>query len=1224
MREAGLALCALLILLPEPPVCSQEPQNANIVREWGRTLGMELWKLNQALTKADKIRHNYKTMNASVKQKDGGQILRSSLTSVGTMLTKKINAVKCIHATAIELAREFNGTVDEDFQYCSAKYSEFMVVDEYTNETTLLTSVTEKPAFVIKENRHYETIYLENDSHFYDIAVNINRSCVHIPTNIYFKDEDAKNAIHWTRGLNDVFIKNYQADPSLSWQYFGTTYGILRFFPAMPWNMRKTDTYDCRVQSWYIEAATCSKDVVVLFDISGSMTGFKNYVARTTLKSLLDTLSNNDYVNVYTVSDNTDQVMNCSEGLVQATKENIGTLMDILTPTDEGKNHKIPLNGIANFTKAYIKAFATLKERRNETDCNVASTGGCNQLVMVITDYAFENLSAVFDEHNREVIDGVMYTPVRVFTYLIGREMAGLGELQQMACYNRGYFVHIHSVEEVQQQVLKYINVIALPMILNGSEPPPTWTHASMDHTRTYEWGVSPDVTKPDEDKLVTSVAIPAFDRYNENATLLGVAGTDVPIDSISKLAQPNQLGVNGYSFIVSNNGYLLLHPLLKTSINGALQVNYNSVDFVEVEQVDDGKDSRELGDEIKWLRQNLTEAVNGRMTNIEVLFHYDDMRRISRVKHDYFFSELVGTPFSMGISLPVGYGDTEMVLNSNPLEPTQEDHTDFNVTDFFRYSYRVHPDWVYCKYHYLEGHESDSPEIEVWNFLVNISKAEIDVTRKQYQEETSNEFSVETHCGDAQTPIDKDDYYCNEDLVKQLVFDAKLSYPYFHNWSDYTEHDVELTKKYGVSVRFIMTSSGFTRWHYLYDDDKNEWVDDDGYPHKNYSGKVLGDHYATSIEITPYKAAVLQSMINTESLVVASPLPVLDPAIKYRPPVINEFGDVTLTASYAIFYTENSSDTPASVVGFQFSHSQFRNRFMDISTEENGLSCNSSDYDCYIIDSSGYVVMSMDHEEVGQFFGVIHPLVLQSLIYKEIFEHVEVFNYQTLCPDSMLGDPNCSWTLSTPFTLIKWLLAEFLILLGDLYHWNHYAYANVIFEYEDYVEATTTTAPETEKEIPKEPIASMEDEITFSCDHRISLYILNQTHFLKTVEDNPVTYEDEVGECNPRYWASYVDHTNLLLMVIEKVDHENFSESCEKPPTTRPEPTPNSTDSREPCHKLGLGMLPRRRLEGCFTYHELEANASVCGLATTSVATPQFITFSTLLSALGSRLLCL
>lgn len=49
----------------------------------------------------------------------------------------------------------------------------------------------------------------------------------------------------------------------------------------------------------------------------------------------------------------------------------------------------------------------------------------------------------------------------------------------------------------------------------------------------------------------MTSVAIPAFDyKYNDennDAILLGVAGTDVPIDSIAKLAQPHQVCIGIY-----------------------------------------------------------------------------------------------------------------------------------------------------------------------------------------------------------------------------------------------------------------------------------------------------------------------------------------------------------------------------------------------------------------------------------------------------------------------------------------------------------------------------------------------------------------------------------------------------------------------------------------------------------------------------------------------------
>lgn len=177
----------------------------------------------------------------------------------------------------------------------------------------------------------------------------------------FFAEDDALAAILWSEKLTEVFTNNYKSDPSLVWQYFGSAHGVLRFYPGMPWNINEIDTYDCRVKSWYIEAATCSKDVIILFDVSGSMTGFKNYVARITLSSLLKTLSNNDYVNVYTFNATTKETVKCFKGLVQATPENINTIINALEPKANGK-HKVGLEGNANLTTAYIAAFTTLKE----------------------------------------------------------------------------------------------------------------------------------------------------------------------------------------------------------------------------------------------------------------------------------------------------------------------------------------------------------------------------------------------------------------------------------------------------------------------------------------------------------------------------------------------------------------------------------------------------------------------------------------------------------------------------------------------------------------------------------------------------------------------------------------------------------------------------------------------------------------------------------------------
>ena len=154
---------------------------------------------------------------------------------------------------------------------------------------------------------------LISDSHFYDIPVNTTYSSVHIPTNVYDLTEDIKKDIARTELLDDIFRQNYESDPALSWQYFGTVTGVLRQYPAMEWRMNlkdinkdnnntiyddnmtmmiyddnnnvsknnedidddsPADEYDCRLRNWFIEATTCSKDMVILMDISGSMTGF--------------------------------------------------------------------------------------------------------------------------------------------------------------------------------------------------------------------------------------------------------------------------------------------------------------------------------------------------------------------------------------------------------------------------------------------------------------------------------------------------------------------------------------------------------------------------------------------------------------------------------------------------------------------------------------------------------------------------------------------------------------------------------------------------------------------------------------------------------------------------------------------------------------------------------------------------------------------------------------
>lgn len=176
---------------------------------------------------------------------------------------------------------------------------------------------------------------------------------------VLFTDPWVLETIMWTEALDEIFRQNYKSDPALSWQYFGSDTGILRHFPAIQWDESDedgdADIYDCRKRSWYIETATCSKDIVILLDNSGSMIGFPQHVSKFTIKSILDTFSNNDFFTIFNYSATVDDVIPCfKDALVQATPENIAVFNDAIS--------KLKPTGYANLTIAYTKAFELLKQ----------------------------------------------------------------------------------------------------------------------------------------------------------------------------------------------------------------------------------------------------------------------------------------------------------------------------------------------------------------------------------------------------------------------------------------------------------------------------------------------------------------------------------------------------------------------------------------------------------------------------------------------------------------------------------------------------------------------------------------------------------------------------------------------------------------------------------------------------------------------------------------------
>ncbi|KAF3855380.1 hypothetical protein F7725_023435 [Dissostichus mawsoni] len=354
------------------------------------------------------------------------------------------------------------------------------------------------------------------------------------------------NSIYNSEALNDVFIGNFQKDPTLTWQFFGSSTGSSGSFPV---SLQKHICF-----KMYIQAATSPKDIIIMVDISGSMKGLKMTIAKHTINTILDTLGENDFVNV---------IAPCFKGtLVQADLDNREHFKQLV---DE-----LHVKGEAKINKAMKESFKILNEARMKGQGSM-----CNQAIMLITDGAMEDFEAVFEEFN---------WPERRMTFAQNTKW--------IACNNKGYYTHISTLADVQENVMEYLHVLSRPMVINHDHDI-IWTEAYMDSVLPNTMELF--TTKAQSLLMMTSVAMPVFSKKKETVPVsrhpAGVVGTDIPLMEVMKLAPRYMLGPHGYAFLITNNGYILAHPDLRPLYKDGKKLkpkpNYNSVDMSEVEWED-------------------------------------------------------------------------------------------------------------------------------------------------------------------------------------------------------------------------------------------------------------------------------------------------------------------------------------------------------------------------------------------------------------------------------------------------------------------------------------------------------------------------------------------------------------------------------------------------------------------------------------------------------------
>ncbi|XP_039479767.1 voltage-dependent calcium channel subunit alpha-2/delta-3 isoform X8 [Drosophila santomea] len=1206
-----LCLGLLSVLVCLAPCVNLQPAeniNYNLVHSWADKLGMELFHLGDFITRRKEVQESFK--DAKVVSRNGASIVDSMAKEIEMMMDLKVSAVRRIMDTAENTALSHqNDMADKMFSYYNAK--EMLEpgdpVPPIPTPAPDMDKDIGEPLIYVQP----KVVVLEPRPEFHNTPVNFSVSSVHVPVNVFDRAPDVIKAIQWSENLDQIFRDNYKNDPTLSWQFFGSSTGFMRQFPASKWRKDvPVDLYDCRLRSWYMEAATSPKDIVILMDGSGSMLGQRLDIAKHVVNTILDTLGTNDFVNIFTFDKEVSPVVPCFEDtLIQA---NLGNIREL----KEGIELFRP-KSIANYTAALTKAFELLEETK------LSSRGAqCNQAIMIIGDGAPENNREVFELHNWR---DPPYKPVRVFTYLIGKEVANWDDIRWMACENQGYYVHLSETAEVREMVLNYIPVMARPLVLGRHDHPVIWSqvYADIEDTKISDylwdmnqcenqkadvleyWKVQDRMLEPSEMhrrkyrrmkdtwnqpldskmyQFMTTVSMPIYDR-RENATrianILGVAGTDVPINEIKKLLSPFALGVNGYAFIVTNNGYVLFHPDFRPVFQGyILKPAYNSVDMIEVELLDDDRPARDFNPVLMTIRDSIINQSTGSKWML-VKNHFDDMKRVARIKRQYYWTAIKKTPFTLVISYPEQYGVSHMDIRAD-----QEIHRisikGTNLRSVFSGKrWKIHPDWLFCKH---SNRTFKTPEIELLYFLERMSEPgwRWPGSRSAMPpEHAAAMFSNNSSTGRYPSINEKESYYCDRQLMQALVFDARVTGWFSNNTSFNSKDDKgnEFKQRFGVTVAFLATHSGLTRWHEFHSNAAEE----------SGVGETFSQNNTRAIDEIWYKRAVDQHFVREESFVYSVPFDAGE-----------SNSEILVTASHAVFHNEGGKTAPAAVVGFQFQHSALYKLFHNIT----GNACAMDDKDCYILDNNGYVIISTRVHETGRFFGEVNGAIMKRLLEENVYTQVTVYDYQAVCFESKNDNNASSMLLSPLFHLLrvgKWLLHTALWYIVQLLQWapgvsSHYA--------DMYGDSNDTEPP------PPEPHpehhgrngnghGKKDDEIwlRYLTLHRTRLKACDMKRELYTLfnEKDNVVYNMTAHACERPFVVLPIPFSNLILLVIDQLCPRDGSVVL----TVNPQPIDYhlSVNDSLACYKQAR-EFNRMRPTSCISRHANESGIKLCGKA--------------------------
>uniref|UniRef100_A0A7E4VW18 VWFA domain-containing protein n=1 Tax=Panagrellus redivivus TaxID=6233 RepID=A0A7E4VW18_PANRE len=417
---------------------------------------------------------------------------------------------------------------------------------------------------IVNTEQVYRNACLEYEREMWKLSVyntttdnNLTYAANHEHVESYKCDNAFLRDFEWfnSQDLEDAFLANQAADPTLVRQYIGTYTGLTKVLPAPKWQKEPEevtmDLFDPRYRPWFITAETAPKDVVFLIDYSGSVKGQTLHLTKITIQHVLTTLDPYDYFTAIWYNAKRAFVMECNvQTFIPATTRNKRLLLTMLDKIEEKDIANLPpaLNMTFDLYSNDLIDIGDLNDSVKATLGDFDGSGG-HKVILLFTDGIENSPTAVIQEH---MIDNPEHL-IRIFGFSMGYGTGVMPALDYTTCMMRGSYAIVDSIMDVRLTSKSYMTQLSEILALAYADKPVdkrpvTFATPYMDAQRR---GATISLSMPILNTMI-----------NGTNNFLAIAGVDATFMQLREMLPHSK---HLYAFIIDKNGIVFFHPKLKT-----------------------------------------------------------------------------------------------------------------------------------------------------------------------------------------------------------------------------------------------------------------------------------------------------------------------------------------------------------------------------------------------------------------------------------------------------------------------------------------------------------------------------------------------------------------------------------------------------------------------------------------------------------------------------------